>query len=185
MNHYQLPNVDVALHAYLIDIWATKLNRPAKMRHDMVYPDRKAYSLDQFGLVKKLAADGIKLDTACRFFIFKQGQQSTIHIDNIPPRHCALNFPIAKCEDVPIIWYRGEGEKVDYQMPRYVVDISITEPGTVEEIDRVTLTVPTLINTSIWHSVDNSNNTHDRVIFSLRFANNPTFDDVLKCILGE
>lgn len=73
-----------------------------------------------------------------------------IHID--AKRKCALNIPIRNCEFSDTIWWKSiEEEKLQYD---YTKVAHIVE-NSVEEIYRSTLSVPTLINTTIPHSVVN------------------------------
>lgn len=104
-----------------------------------------------------------------------------IHMDGYD-RKCALNIPIRDCGKSIMEWYDSPFTVHVHTDNRTVVRVISQEtdyerwptPGVV----RTVIERPTLVNTDVWHRIDNRDNPNHRYVLSLRFKDNPTFEDV-------
>lgn len=139
----------------------------------------------------------------CKFWITGVGVKNIVHTDGLN-RICALNFPIVNCEQAgPVQWFdrplnpclirRGTESRYDLRLA-YPTDV-ISDGPTPDQISResevsmiytkdwvpseqVFMNRPILIHTDVWHSVDNTQNDKVRVVFTIRFKGNPSFEEV-------
>jgi hypothetical protein len=180
---FKLQNSDTNLHDFLKVLWFSKyIREPSKNHDDTFYLDNiDKEKLSTFSMIKKLNFNGIYLDEWCRFFVCKKFCKSSIHIDGIPPRNCVINFPISYAEEVPMIWYKNLGSNgLTSDRIRMVTAVE----DQCQELYRDYLDIPSIFNTSEFHAIDNSKNKNNRVIFSLRFSGNPSFDEIKKILLS-
>ena len=106
-----------------------------------------------------------------------------IHKDGLN-RNCALNIPVSNTEIGNMQWFSDEFKINVEQYSKTVVrsieedEFSTTVPVAYEQ----TILKPSLVNTNIWHRIDNSQNTEDRYILTLRFNGNPSYK-IMKTLL--
>ena len=122
-----------------------------------------------------------------QIFWIKARSCGMIHTDGLD-RHCALNIPLRNTDlgiqewfEHPFTEYafRGNGtvsrvttEEV-HQYP-----LKWDKPASLQLV----LKKPTVVNTNMWHRVDNRNNPNHRYVISLRFKDNPSFEHVVRCL---
>ena len=104
-----------------------------------------------------------------------------IHKDGID-RHCAVNITIKNCDRGFMQWFTPE-EFSEFFIGNDYTTIRITneEINKGKKIDIPTLhstllTSPAIVNTDVWHRVDNRDSNNCRWVLSLRFKNNPSFE---------
>lgn len=142
------------------------------------------------GVLQKLEQYGLRL-SHLQMFVTRPGNLSRWHIDG-NYRHASLNIPVFNCADGAIEW---SNESYPFQVEKFesVFTHNLRANSRLEDevpvIDRVHLTATTLVNSGIWHRLDNrkSLNGH-RVVLSARFADNPSFgevEDVFKRVFIE
>lgn len=132
------------------------------------------------GVLNALDSHGIRL-SHLQMFVTRPGNLSRWHIDG-NYRHASLNIPVFNCSGV-IEWsdpdYAFDTEVFASEYTRNIRASSRLEDE-VPVVEQVVLTHTTLVNSGVWHRLDNRKSlTGHRVVLSARFANNPPFVDVL------
>lgn len=100
-------------------------------------------------------------------------------------RKCALNVPLPGADKGIMEWYTTQmfdthvfsSSETISRVTREEVAIypeKWKDPGDI----RTVIERPTLVNTDVWHRIDNSDNPDCRYVLSLRFKDNPTFNYV-------
>lgn len=144
---------------------------------------------------------GLKIDNS-KFFISPPYSKVVIHKD-ASDRLCALNIPIGvptigghmtwydnsewnECSYVkgPQVWSRMAypfKHKVYHPSEESEMVAKYSKEYTADAVPCTSLliTKPTIVQVDEWHSVDNLNNPENRIIYSLRFAKNPSFNTVV------
>lgn len=108
-----------------------------------------------------------------------------IHKDGID-RYCALNIPVKNCDKGFMDWISGDIEErqiIGAFTQLRVVD-NKTDLNKVLIEERMILTNPTLVNTNVWHRVDNLDNNSWRHVLSIRFNDNPDYHSVLSKLIS-
>ncbi len=106
-----------------------------------------------------------------------------IHTDGLD-RKAALNIPIANCDAGLMQWFEKDYTPKIQQYNQSVVTsieddtFSIEEPNVFETL----IIQPTIVNTGIWHRIDNSQNNFDRYILTFRFKGNPSYQTLASVI---
>jgi hypothetical protein len=125
---------------------------------------------------------GVKLPLKLDRFLLsclRANSVGKIHRDGLN-RYCALNIPVANCEMGMMQWFDNNYEMTVQQYTRTVVrsihgdTFDPTLPSTYQTL----ITQPSLVNTDVWHRIDNSQNSFDRYILTFRFKDNPTYEDM-------
>lgn len=110
-----------------------------------------------------------------------------LHLDcnnDDPPKimNCAINIPIKNCEDSYMEWYDGEyntkvnsAKGADGIIRKY---LDLEWKGQPNLINRTIIDTPTLVKVGIPHKVTVVDKT--RSLITLRFQDNPTFEDISK-----
>jgi hypothetical protein len=106
-----------------------------------------------------------------------------IHMDGLD-RRCALNIPVKGCSMGQMQWFDNNYTVVTIDNKYTKVRIT-NEEGPISRLDDTPvfgclLTAPSVVNTDVWHRVDNRQNTDYRYVLSLRFTGNPSMDELLK-----
>jgi hypothetical protein len=116
------------------------------------------------------------------FSIFKHESPQPIHHDGIKiPRYVSLNLPLSGFESTKMIFYKIIGnifptvEDANYYLPETVEPVVELE-GSNEWV---------LVNSSIPHNITNVDFNNPRFTLCLRFASNPTIDQLLSNINGS
>ena len=108
-----------------------------------------------------------------------------IHKDGID-RACAFNIPIKNCHQGFMQWFEPNAFSEFFIGNDYTtIRITNEEINKGEKIDipplhSTLLTLPSVVNTDMWHRVDNRDNNNARWVLSIRFKHNPSFDAVCK-----
>lgn len=122
-----------------------------------------------------------------QIFACKSGAVGRIHKDGLA-RKSSFNIPVANTELGFVEWF-------DKDIPELTINNSYTQiritPAEIDEsnirldydpIFRSRITVPSVLNTDVWHRVDNTENNHIRYMLGLRFKNNPTFNELVESV---
>lgn len=132
----------------------------------------------------------VPLIRSCMLFHRPANFPQALHLDcnnDDPPKimNCAINIPIRNCEDSYMEWYDGEyNTKVNSNkgadgIIRKYLDLEWKAQPNL--IDKTIIDAPTLVRVGIPHKVTVIDKT--RSLITLRFQNNPTFDDISKLIV--
>lgn len=120
-----------------------------------------------------------------QIFAIEPNTVGLIHKDGTD-RLCAFNVPILNCETGLMDWF-NENEYSTYNVGNDYTTIRVSNEQlkngkTFETIPKYSTTVdtPSLINTDVWHRVDNRNSNKFRWMLSLRFVGNPSFDTLTR-----
>ena len=111
-----------------------------------------------------------------------------IHKDGVD-RQSAFNIPLENCEAGTMDWF-SEDQLTTLQIVNDYTSIRITN----EQVEQgksfdprplysATVNVPCLVNTNVWHRVDNRNNDKFRWMISLRFKDNLAFEEMKKHLI--
>lgn len=135
----------------------------------------------KFLIIQAIEATGLKIDN-CKFFRCMAKTQGDVHIDGVPVRNAAINFPVNNCELGYQTWYLNKPKRVEKVYSKTRIILPDEDNIQWQEGEKLYLTKPTLVHVGVWHSVNNTENSKDRDVFSIRFVGNPTFDQVKKII---
>lgn len=99
-----------------------------------------------------------------------------IHKDGID-RKCAFNVPVQGCDDGIIQWFDNVFEEReinnDYTQIRLQKNRKDAEPLFSSKVS-----CPALLNTNLWHRVYHKDSIGWRHMLSIRFVDNPAYEDV-------
>lgn len=135
--------------------------------------------------IPKFIADGVSPLVVQFMQVFCVGRNSIgmIHKDG-RDRKCALNVPLRGCGNSVMEWYDHPFETRELTSKTTIVRVTEDEyvghptkwphDGNI----RTVIERPTLVNTNIWHRINNADNPENRYIASFRFKDNPTFEEV-------
>lgn len=121
------------------------------------------------------------------FQIFAITPESTgmVHRDGID-RKCALNIPLLNCDQGYMDWFDDIFEEFKIITDYTNVRLTTIEKNhesfrvTSDPMHRCLIEVPSIVNTDVWHRVDNQLNKNYRYVMSIRFVGNPNFEIVHK-----
>jgi hypothetical protein len=106
-----------------------------------------------------------------------------IHKDGVD-RHCAFNIPLKNCENGTMDWF-DDTDLTTYQVVNDYTSIRITneqkENGKAWDpipMHSRIVNNPCLVNTNVWHRIDNRDSKKFRWMISLRFKNNLSFNNM-------
>jgi hypothetical protein len=116
-------------------------------------------------------------------FCISANSTGMIHKDG-RDRKCALNIPLRDCGKGIMEWF--DHSFVEHEFVDKVTIVRVTKhevenyPTKWEHEGSVRTIIerPTLVNTDVWHRIDNMDNPCHRYMVSFRFKDNPTFEDV-------
>jgi hypothetical protein len=159
----QFINHDAALELYQI----------TKDRHNIVARILKD-EIPQW--IKSIVGENIDY---VQLFSAEKNSVGFLHKDGFN-RRCAFNVPISGASQGYIEWYSGIDQEREYENDTTQIrllekDADITK---LRIIYRSKTSVPSLLDTDVWHRVDNRNNDNWRHVLSFRFEDNPTFESV-------
>ena len=108
-----------------------------------------------------------------------------IHKDGLA-RKSTINIPITGYTNGVIEWFSDTEELKEISISSTYTQIRINEAEHVDRQKRLKLlsvvsaivTAPSILNTDVWHRVNNKGNTEHRWILSIRFEGNPSFEDL-------
>lgn len=121
------------------------------------------------------------------FQIFAITPESTgmVHRDGID-RKAALNIPLLGCEQGFMDWFDEIFEEFKIVTEYTNVRLTTVEKNhlpfrvTSDPMHRCLIEVPSIVNTDVWHRIDNRLNKNYRYVMSIRFVGNPNFESVQK-----
>ncbi len=100
----------------------------------------------------------------------------TVHKDGLE-RKSTLNIPICNCIDGQTEWFEDVYKEIkisnEYTQIRLIDGVFDSEPALAVNINE-----PCILNTDVWHRVNNINE-HYRYVLSIRFADNPSYADLI------
>lgn len=96
-----------------------------------------------------------------------------IHKDGLN-RQCAFNVPIQNCDNGLMQWFEEGLEHRTYDTAYTKVRIALNTDGAVPVFSTIVDT-PAMVNTNVWHRMNNAEGSGFRYMLSLRFTRNPTF----------
>jgi len=107
----------------------------------------------------------------------------SIHKDGID-RCCAFNLPVKNADKGNMEWLSGDviEQKIELKHTSIRLLADRAQQKSMNIDARLLLENPTLINTDHWHRVDNSANQQWRHVLSIRFLNNPSYQEVKKIL---
>ena len=109
----------------------------------------------------------------------------SVHKDGLD-RFCAFNIPVKNADKGTMEWLSGDVVERKIELKHTSIRLladRIQQKDMTADV-RILLENPTLINTDHWHRVDNSLNNRWRHVLSVRFLNNPSYQEV-KQILDQ
>ena len=110
------------------------------------------------------------------------GVVGMVHKDGID-RKCCINIPLRGCEEGINEWTLPEdGTTKLVSTEKLSIQVLSNPDQPVNIAEATLLTVPILFRTDEWHRLDNGKNVNYRHIASIRFVDNPAYDDVLKIL---
>lgn len=104
-----------------------------------------------------------------------------VHKDGID-RLGALNIPVLNYKKGYMDWFEDNFNSRtynnNYTRVRLTLDEDDNRPYRIEKIPeyQTTIDFPSVVNTNIWHRIDNRLNENYRWILSIRFKHNPSFE---------
>ena len=138
--------------------------------------------------------DGLKIKPVV-FQIFAITPESTgmIHRDGLD-RKSALNIPLLNCDKGFMDWFENIFDEykvvsgytnvrlttVEKNHSLYRVGVGAHSKAEDAPAHRCLIETPSIVNTDVWHRIDNKLNKNYRYLMSIRFAGNPSFEDVNK-----
>ena len=162
----------------------TRLNLLSAQIHFLTEP---VYALNRYFVENNI---DIPLIRSCILFHRPANFPQPLHFDcnnDDPPQliNCGINIPITNCDDSYMEWYNGNyvssvnAVTGNDGVVRKFIELDWKENPKL--IDRVIIDSPTLVKVNVPHKITVINKT--RSLITLRFQNNPTFDDISKLIV--
>jgi hypothetical protein len=123
--------------------------------------------LHQYGLLDQVGHS--------QMFVCRPRHMGMWHLDGVD-RHASINFPLWNTSRGRVDWTEHEVEHIREanQYTTHAVQSRWTDYYPVSHSS--VLHGVQLLKTDKWHRLDNTDNDHHRVVFSIRFATNPTYE---------
>ena len=135
------------------------------------------------GILGKLnAAKGLEL-SHFQMFVCRPHHAGMYHTDGVD-RKASFNVPIFNCEVGGIDWTQDDPPGA-YRFESEFTTNMRTEERDLPTIDHMVLDSIKLLRVDTWHRINNLNNPNHRVVFSLRFRGNPSFETVLNAFNSD
>lgn len=99
-----------------------------------------------------------------------------IHKDGLD-RQCAFNVPILQCDHGLMEWYPNNLESWTHNSPYTKVRIAVNTEDAVPLFSTL-VERPSLVNTDVWHRMNNAEGNDFRYMLSLRFTRNRSFEEM-------
>ena len=118
----------------------------------------------------------IKISVIQIFAILPESIGST-HKDGLN-RKSAFNIPLIGADLGYMDWF--DLDIVERKIDTKYTQVRLTDHDKIDysPICRVRIDKPSLVNTDVWHRVDNSDNKNFRYMLSVRFESNPSFSEL-------
>lgn len=150
-------------------------------------------SKDRHNITVRVAKDGIpswiqktigdNIDYV-QLFSAEKNSIGFLHKDGFN-RRCAFNIPISGCAYGYIEWYSGIDQQREYHND--ITQIRLLEKdahtNNLRLIFRSKTSSPCLLDTDVWHRVNNQSNENWRHVLSFRFEKNPDIEFVKNQLL--
>lgn len=118
-----------------------------------------------------------------QIFAIEPNTVGLIHKDGVD-RLCAFNVPVLNCDDGTMDWFDDKEYSI-YSIENSYTTIRVSDEQKKEGKKYETIPLystlidtPALVNTNVWHRVDNRGHNNFRWMLSLRFKNNPLYEQV-------
>lgn len=119
-----------------------------------------------------------------QIFIARPGIKSKFHVDGLnPQRKAAINIPISGCKFGVIEWSDASVKGVlkdlgftSHWVPETPLGESVSSTCSLAEHVHV-------VKTDKWHRLNLTDNPEWRVVFSLRFMSNPSFEELVEKLI--
>jgi len=131
---------------------------------------------------QSIVEDYLELEVeTCRIFVVKPYQSLRAHIDCIADsqelRHCSINFPLHNCDLGKNEWYDNtQFPTVFNKRASSIIPENYSDLDNIEPIFYSRLYQPSIFRTNIMHNVNNIENPNYRVVLSMRFKDNITWE---------
>lgn len=108
-----------------------------------------------------------------------------VHKDGIE-RKSAFNIPLLNCDKGYMDWFSDRYEQITIDTDYTKIRITTTEKNfdmfriNDDPVHHCRIDAPSLVNTDVWHRIDNSDNENYRYMLSIRFVGNPEFKDLVR-----
>lgn len=124
-----------------------------------------------------------------QIFASTPGSIGRLHRDGLD-RKAALNIPLSGCSKGCVEWLLNpafKDEELKTVNNEYTkIRITTSEAGykrhNLEFQESFVLNQPAIIDTDVWHRVNNSDNLDYRFVLSVRFKNNPSFEHLVEAL---
>ena len=187
MQLYKKLNLPNSLIKEIKDVTVNEMSRLTLSAAQIHFLTEPMYALNRYFVKNNI---NIPLIRSCILFHRPANFPQALHMDcnnNDPPQliNCGINIPIINCDDSYMEWYKGNyATKINAVtgtdgVVRKFINLDWKEHPTL--IDRVIIDTPTLVKVNVPHKVTVINKT--RSLITLRFQDNPTFDDISKLIV--
>lgn len=109
----------------------------------------------------------------------------SVHMDG-SDRLCAFNIPVQNTDQGVMEWLDGPVEGNLLELAHTSIRLLKNKKDGLKmgTSAQIILDSPTLVNTNVWHRVDNSANSRWRHVLSIRFLNNPSYQEVKGSLSG-
>lgn len=187
MQLYKKLNLSDSLIEEIKNITVNEMSQLNLLSSQIHFLTKPVYFLNRYFIENNI---NIPLIRSCILFHRPANFPQALHIDcnnDDPPQlvNCGINIPIMNCEDSYMEWYSGNySTSVNAStgidgIVRKFINLNWKEHPTL--IDRVIIDTATLVKVNVPHKVSVVDKT--RSLITLRFQNNPTFEDIDKLII--
>lgn len=119
-----------------------------------------------------------------QLFSAERNSVGFLHKDGVD-RKCAFNIPVSGSSEGYIEWYSGPVQERFFEDSFTKIRLPSEENrNKLKILFRSKVSVPSLLDTDIWHRVNNKDNENWRHVLSFRFEDNPTFESVKTQLLN-
>jgi hypothetical protein len=155
---------------------STPVVKQLQIRH--ILPEKLKSIIDE-----ELSGYNIPPVRYCLSYVRPRSDRQSIHIDGDHNGiiKSAINIPLRGCENSYQVWYKGNYDTVVIKTLDNVICHKIRWKEPFVEDFRLEITKPHLLRVDRPHSAL-ANETEDRWVFTMRFLDNPSFEDLVKNI---
>lgn len=131
------------------------------------------------GILKDLRQKSGLVLSHFQLFVCRPEHCGLYHTDGVD-RRASLNVPLFNCDVGGIDWTVDDAPGA-YRFKSGFTTNMRTERRDLPILDHMTLDFTYLLRVNNWHRINNLGNPNHRIVFSLRFQGNPSFEQVLTC----
>lgn len=132
--------------------------------------------------IKKILGENIAY---VQLFSAEKNSIGFLHKDGFD-RKCAFNVPVFGASEGYIEWYSGIDQEREYENDFTQIRLlkKDADINRLRIIYRSKTSSPCLLDTDLWHRVNNKDNENWRHVLSFRFEDNPTFESLKTQLLN-